>query len=132
MKCESCDKNVQSSWSYCPYCGIKLPFYQNKNHKGILAECERAYPEHLILINSGYYYHGWSQSAIALSLMFNYKLNTSSKNGFVWTGFPSSNLNTKLEQLKEFNVNYICVDHGEIIYEYNDGIQLSNFIEQHK
>lgn len=135
MKCEKCNKVYnQKNWLYCPFCGSELIDYieQTKSRKGILISLERAYPEHLILVHGGMFYNAWHESAIALSLMFEYKLNKSTKNGYVSTGFPVFALESMVEKISIFNVNYVIEKNNEIIYEFHNGNSLSEFIHNIK
>lgn len=134
LKCEKCDKVFsKKDWLYCPFCGSDLiPYIEyTKLQTGILKQLERSYPEHLILYRSGYFYTAWHESAIALSLMFGYKLKKSSKNGYVTTGFPYSSLENKIQQLNEFNIDYVVECKSEILYEHHNGTSLSDFISQY-
>ncbi len=89
------------------------------------ADWAKEYPDHLVLMRTGFFYSAWSRAAEVLNEVLGYKLVLSARRNIPYTGGTS--LDIILDSLERNCINYLVIEDGEIIDKKEFDLCLETF-----
>ena len=80
--------------------------------ENIIKVMKEIYPERIILVKIGTFYHQYGKDACIMSYLFGYQMKTVEKNLYT-CGFPKAALNKIMAKLEENNISYMIVNKSD-------------------